>query len=294
MLDKLKISNKGAVALLLVIMITALTVVSVVVVSMTNISNLLSNYSFGEAEGVDAELEACLDDAMLRLASSTAASGTYYLNSVGVNCYYQIASTISGGLKTVTSTASTTSSIGYWEDTVVMQVNVSSTPISIYSYKNSNSSFASYEYCGDSTCNGSETCSDCSADCGACAVCGNGAIEGDEVCDDGNTDDETQTCNNGILETGSDHCTWDCSAAIVLTETCDDGGVVESCGDGTLQNGSFCNSSCDGYDVLSETCDYTGGVCGPGSVTFESGVVGCKAKNPKCTISCGSCINFCL
>lgn len=218
-INKIKKANQGAVALILVIMITALTVVSAAVVSMTNISNLMSSYFFGEAEGVDVELDACLEDAMFRLASSTSASGTYYLSGVGINCYYEIASSITDGFKTVTSTASsTTSNIGYWQDTVVVQVNVSSTPITIDSYKNSNISYSSFEYCGDGSCNASETCSDCVADCGGCEVCGNGIQEGSEACDDNNV--FTEGCGNGVQEIGT-FCNSNCTVEVVLNEACD-------------------------------------------------------------------------
>jgi hypothetical protein len=38
-------------------------------------------------------------------------------------------------------------------------------------------------YCGDGTCNGSDTCSNCPGDCGACApVCGDGSCNGTETC----------------------------------------------------------------------------------------------------------------
>ncbi|HEX2880418.1 MAG TPA: hypothetical protein VHO25_12875, partial [Polyangiaceae bacterium] len=36
--------------------------------------------------------------------------------------------------------------------------------------------------CGDGACNGTETCSSCAADCGACATCGNGVCGGGETC----------------------------------------------------------------------------------------------------------------
>lgn len=235
MISKMKIKNDGAVALLLVIMITALTVVSVVIVAMTNISDLMSSYHLSEAQQADVDLEACLEDAMFRLSSSTAASGTYYLNSVGANCYYEISSIISSGLKTVTSTASSTSGLGYWQDTVVVQVNVSSTPISIYSYKNSGISYSTFEFCGDSVCSEVETCSNCSADCGSCQVCGNGSVEGTEVCDDG----------------------------------------PESCGDGIKQSGTFCNATCDGTYAVSEVCDYTGVECGGLGTQAMTSAVGC-------------------
>lgn len=293
MVNKIKIKNDGAIALLLVIMVTALTVVSVVIVSMTNISDLMSSYHLSEAQQADVDLEACLEDAMFRLSSSTAASGTYYLNSVGSNCYYEISSIISSGLKTVTSTASSTSGLGYWQDTVVLQVNVSSTPISVYSYKNSNISYSTFEFCGDSVCSEVETCSNCSADCGVCQVCGNGSVEGTEVCDDGDTVNETQTCGNLVVEgvAGGPYCNSTCSAAIVLTETCDDGG--EACGDGIKQSGTFCNATCNGTYAVSEVCDYTGIECGGLGTQAMLGAVGCS-KNPYCTITCGGCTSVCL
>jgi len=43
--------------------------------------------------------------------------------------------------------------------------------------------------CGDGTCNGTETCSNCPADCGACApVCGDGTCNGTETCSSCQTD----------------------------------------------------------------------------------------------------------
>lgn len=36
--------------------------------------------------------------------------------------------------------------------------------------------------CGDATCNGTESCSSCPADCGACSTCGNGTCSGGETC----------------------------------------------------------------------------------------------------------------
>lgn len=247
----------GAIALILVIMITALTIISATVISMVNVSNLMSSYSFSEGEQTNSEMDACLDDALFRLASSSYAYGTYYLNSIGINCYYQISSTISSGLKTVTSTASTTSSLGYWQDTIVAQVNVSSSPIRIDSYKHSNIAYSSYLYCGDGSCNGSETCSSCSADCGSCATCGNSVVETGETCDDGNTN--TERCGDGIKQTG---------------------GAV------------YCNSTCTAVITRNETCDYTGPEGDtPGCFT---GSVGCTVRQTGCQNNCGTCVISCL
>lgn len=147
-------SSQGAIALILVVMITALTIVSAVVVAMVNTSDMMSSYALSESEQVSVEMDACLEDALWRLASSSQSSGTYYLtdSAAGINCYYQIASGAPvNGLKTVTSTASTTSSVGYWENTVVVQVNVSSTPVRIYSYQQAKQSYASYAALVDNT-----------------------------------------------------------------------------------------------------------------------------------------------
>jgi hypothetical protein len=37
-------------------------------------------------------------------------------------------------------------------------------------------------YCGDDSCNGDETCSTCSEDCGTCHYCGDDSCNGDETC----------------------------------------------------------------------------------------------------------------
>jgi len=283
-----KNKNQGAIALIMVIMITAITIVSSIVVSLVNISEKQANYHFSEAEEASVDMDACLDDALFRLASSTAISGTFNLDTASINCVYQIGSIIDGGFKNVTSTASSTSDVGFWETEIIVSINVSTTPISINSYKNSKLAYSSYVWCGDASCSNGENCGTCLADCGAC-VCGDGNTQGAEVCDDGNTDTETQTCGNLITESGSDHCNADCTATIVLTEVCDDG--AESCGDGVKQSGSYCNSACSGYTTLSEACDYTGALCGTG-VSYQS-AVGCS-KNPNCNLTCTLCVAACL
>lgn len=278
--------NRGAISLILVIAITALTIISSVVIALINTSNTLSNYHWSEAQESKVDMEACLDDALFRIASSTAISGTFYLNTANLSCEYDISSAISGGLKIVTSTASTTSDLGFWKSSVIVQVNVSTTPISIYSYRNNQDSFLSYHYCGDSSCNGVEDCASCASDCGACPVCGNSVIEGSEVCDDGNT--STEYCGDSSTQSGS-YCNADCSATLSLSEQCDDGNssntdaclntcvnatcgdsyvragvetcddgnaITEACGDGTIQSGSYCNATCSGALSLTESCEF--------------------------------------
>jgi hypothetical protein len=254
-LKKEQLKDQGAIALIMVIMITAITIVSSVVVSLVNISEKQANYHFSESEEAKVDMDACLDDALVRLASSTSASGSFNLDTSSVKCVYQISSVISSGLKIVTSTASSTSDVGFWETEIIALINVSTTPISIDSYKNNKLAYSSYAWCGDASCSRGETCSTCSADCGSCQTCGNGATEGTEACDDGNT-------------------------------------VTEACGDGVKQVGSYCNATCTSVLTLSETCDYIGSECTPGGQAMTS-AVGCT-KNPYCTVTCGACTSACL
>ena len=289
-LFKLKNHSQGAVALILVIMITTLTLVSALVVSWINTAENTASYHVTESESTASDIDSCISDALARISSSTSVSGSYNLFGIDISCAYEI-SIIEAGIITVTSTASSTSDLGYWQDQIIMQVNVSTTPISIDTYKTDLNAFASLQACGDGECGDSEDCTSCSTDCGACAVCGNGGDpEPGEVCDDGNTDDETQTCNNSIIENGT-YCNSDCSAEIVLTETCDDG--AEACGDGTVQSGTYCNATCDGTYAYSEGCDYTSlSPCGaPGSPSEAA--VGCS-KNPLCDLECTSCTSLCF
>ncbi len=251
-----KKNNLGFVALIFVIMISSLFIVSSVIIAMVNTSNNMANYQITESNDVMYNIDSCLNDALWQIASSTSASGNYSIAVGGVNCSYQISAT-ADSMKTVTSTATTTSAVGNWNRSVVMRVNVASSPFFIQSYKDYMAGVA--QRCGDGECAASESCSTCSADCGACgpsSVCGDGDTEGTEVCDDGNTTTETQTCGNSSIENGT-YCSGDCLAVVSLTEACDDGNATtEYCGDSATQNGSsYCNSACSAYITLSEQCD---------------------------------------
>lgn len=253
MLDKTKKLNSGFAALIFVIMITSLFIVSSVIIAMVNTSNNMANYHVAESNDVMYNIDACLSDAMWQIASSTSASGSYSINNVGgITCAYQISATLLG-MKTVTSTATTTSDVGSWNRSVVMRVNVSSSPFFIQSHKDYLAGTClNNSCCYDGVCNATETCSTCSADCGVCPVCGNGSIEGSEVCDDGNdvnTDDCLNTC---VSPSCGDSFVW------AGHETCDDSNtLIESCGDGAIQSGSYCNNNCTATLVLAETCEFT-------------------------------------
>lgn len=289
-LSKIKNSKQGTIALILVIMITTITLVSSLIITLISVTDLTSSYHVTESKSVASNIDACVDDALYRISSSTSVSGSYNLFTSNISCTYDI-SVISAGFITVTSTASSTSDLGYWQDQVVVTVNVSTTPISIESYKNSTLGFDSYNVCGDGQCTFAEDCASCESDCGAC-VCGDGVTEGSEVCDDGNNDNEG--CGNASVDTEGTYCNSTCTAEIVVSsdEVCDDG-VDERCGDGIVQNGSYCNSTCDGYDTRSEVCDYTGVRCNlsiPDSPRTDP--VNC-GKSTLCASDCSYCGTFC-
>ncbi|MBR9701203.1 hypothetical protein GOV11_05045 [Candidatus Woesearchaeota archaeon] len=92
--------------------------------------------------------------------------------------------------------------------------------------------------CGDGYCNGLETCSSCSGDCGACPVCGNGVLESGEDCDDGNTNNGDGCSSSCQLEPG-----W---------EICPEGEITSQCLCGGAQRSSgYC---CSGSYMTSVTC----------------------------------------
>lgn len=130
----MKNNQAGAIALIFVIMITTLTLVSSVVVSLINISDLVANYHVSEAEGVIVDIDACIEDALVRIASSSNITGSFNLSTTGVSCSSTIAAIVDG-FKIVTSTATSTSDVGLWSKSVVVKINVSTSPISIGSYK---------------------------------------------------------------------------------------------------------------------------------------------------------------
>lgn len=117
------------------------------------------------------------------------------------------------------------------------------------------------EYCGDATCNNSETCSSCPGDCGGC--CGNGVpTDAGENCDDGNTLSgdgcsstcQTEICGDATCNAGESctSCPGDCGSCcgnrvIDVNESCDDGAN----GDNT----DGCNDSCQIIPIPPEEPD---------------------------------------
>jgi parallel beta-helix repeat protein len=86
--------------------------------------------------------------------------------------------------------------------------------------------------CGDSVCNGSESCSTCASDCGSCTSCGDGACNGGESCSTCASDCGACTsCGDGACNGGEScsTCASDC-------------GACASCGDGACNGGETCSS----------------------------------------------------
>jgi hypothetical protein len=79
----------------------------------------------------------------------------------------------------------------------------------------------------------------------------------------------------------------------VPDETCDDGNTTtEMCGDGTKQNGTFCNATCSAVVVRSETCDYTGSLHTPPGDCGDT-PVGCTGRQNACDNNCTLCAPSC-
>jgi len=122
--------------------------------------------------------------------------------------------------------------------------------------------------CGNGTCEATESCSNCTSDCGACPpICGNGTCETNEDCSNCSGDCGTcpPTCGNGTCETGEtcSNCASDCGACPPV------------CGNGSCETGEDCGS-CSG------DCGACPPVCGDGS---------CEAGEDcnSCSGDCGTC-----
>lgn len=247
--------QRGVAALIFVLAVTSLVVVTAVVISRINISNTQADFKLNQKLTSQTAMASCISDALWRINDKPQTEGTFNMNAAGINCVYKISST-SSGLKTVTTTASTTAGgIGNLQKTSIYTINVSSTPIAFTSYKDGtyyDALSSAAVVCGDWVCNGSETCSTCAADCGSC-YCGNGTCAGIETaancaadcpasCGDANCT-HTETCNS---------CAGDCGAC------------ASSCGTGHTDNGNgtctatLTSSSADGTVYYSfDWCDYT-------------------------------------
>jgi len=135
--------------------------------------------------------------------------------------------------------------------------------------------------CGDGTCAAGETCSTCTADCGACVRCGDGVCNGDETCASC-TGDCGSCCGNGTCEDseGCAACPADC-------------GACPRCGDGP----------CNGQETCASCAADCGPCCGDGSCDAPETCTSCEADCGACARcgdgtcdegeTCGSCAGDC-
>lgn len=142
-------------------------------------------------------------------------------------------------------------------------------------------------------------------------TCGNEKLEGREVCDDGNTDADDGcaprclrvelgwTCNNERMPS---RCSPVCGdGRVVGNERCDDDDTTtETCGDGEVNDGTFCNADCSASLSLTEECDAGGsnsntGECKADCTDYSGGDGHCYAAREDCGLSgynrldCGKC-----
>ncbi|MCC6995158.1 MAG: DUF11 domain-containing protein [Deltaproteobacteria bacterium] len=177
--------------------------------------------------------------------------------------------------------------------------------------------------CGDLVCNGTETCSTCSADCGPCPPrCGDGTCNGTDTCSNcpGDCGICPISCGNGTCDMPAESCSTcpaDCNACPPTcgdgscngTETCsscagDCGPCAPRCGDGTC-NGTETCSTCVGDcgacaprcgDALcngTETCTTCVGDCGPCAPRCGDGLCNGTETCTTCVGDCGPCPPSC-
>jgi hypothetical protein len=127
--------------------------------------------------------------------------------------------------------------------------------------------------CGDSFCNGNETCSSCSNDCGACSPsCGDGSCNGTETCSSCSND-----CGACQPVCGDNSCNGNESCSSCSNDC---GSCAPSCGDG------FCNGT-ETCSNCSQDCGACAPSCGDGSCNGNESCSSCSNDCGACAPSCG-------
>ncbi len=172
--------------------------------------------------------------------------------------------------------------------------------------------------CGNGTCDGQDTCTNCPGDCGFCQTCGDGTCQADENCNACPQDcGACPKCGDGFCS-GAENCSTcapDCGKCASCgdgtcngtTEDCftcpDDCGKCQGCGDGTCSNGENCsscphdcgvcavcgNNKCEKYETCAN-CPDDCGQCTTNSCfqafTCSIKCIDTKTKPPNVSLSC--------
>lgn len=187
----------------------------------------------------------------------------------------------------------------------------------------STTSDASSTSCGDGVCNGRETCSSCSADCGRCAAsCGDGACNGGEdcgscprdcgacapscgnrACDGGETCTSCpQDCRACPCPSGQSRCSGTCVDTATDRNNC--GACATSCpASASCRSGAcqctntslrLCGARCVDLQNDVANCGSCGNACASGQMCTQgrcSAVTGCRTANQNCAGDCCAGLN---
>ncbi|KKQ78911.1 MAG: hypothetical protein UT02_C0053G0002, partial [Parcubacteria group bacterium GW2011_GWC2_38_7] len=162
-----------------------------------------------------------------------------------------------------------------YNDLEVMIQTVESDTVSVVGIKEIDEDIPLQPVCGDTQCNGTETCSTCAGDCGVCApVCG------DLVCNG------AETCNT---------CAGDCGicppVAVCGDHTCNGTETCNSCSQdcGICPPLAVCGDDvCNGTETCT-SCSQDCGACIPGAVCGDATCNGTETCN-SCSQDCGVCV----
>ncbi len=173
--------------------------------------------------------------------------------------------------------------------------------------------------CGNGTCEPTESCTNCSVDCGLCKGCGDGVCQSTETCSSCPQDcGKCAECGNGFCTNGKTclSCAPDCGPCAGCGDgKCDatknencftcpaDCGACTGCGNGICNNGktcascqhdcgvcSFCgNNKCEPFETCSN-CPKDCGACTTKSCfqafTCSIGCIKLNSNPPQVSISC--------
>lgn len=152
-------------------------------------------------------------------------------------------------------------------------------------------------FCGDGLCNGDETCATCEADCGACpAICGDASCNGEETCETCEIDcgECPSPCGNTICDPFETckTCPIDCGAcpAVCGDDLCNRDETCNSCPQDCGECPIFCgDAACNGDETCS-TCEADCGKCpSPPPSSCGNKICDVNENCNNCPGDCGEC-----